>query len=157
MVSLSLLPPDLDERTPMPAFFIPSFYLVLVSSILIRPQSLRKVIITVVILIYLWAFLYVTGGIDSDYQNMTMLISSALMWIDFGVMQNMERDLLRIWEQDVPVSDRSILQKLAWSYDLWTTWRGPGWNWQSKRSPKQPSHIVDRRYGQEMPTVKRAS
>lgn len=130
----------------MPGFFIPSFYLVLVGSILIRSHALRRVVVTVIVLAYLWGFLHMTGGIDSDCQNMTMLVASTLMWIDFGVTKNFEKDLFRTWEQNVPVSHRSFSKKLAWSYDLWTTWRGPGWNWESKRSPRLPEHLLDRRY-----------
>lgn len=137
--------PSLSERVPMPAIFLPSFYLVLIASILIRPHWLRSILITPILLIYVWAYLHVTGGVDSDRQNMTMLITSILMWLEFNVIGNSEKDLFRTWEQAVPVCNRSILQRLAWNYDLWTTWRGCGWNWGSRRSPKLPGHVANRK------------
>ena len=131
----------------MPAYFIPSFFLVLISSILIPTQTLRKTIVTALVLSYLWvACFHVTGGLGPDYQNMTMLLASAFMWLEFGVLQNVEEHGFRTWEQqNVAVAERSVWEKVAWSFDLWTTWRGPGWNWQSKRSPKLPAHVVDKR------------
>ncbi|KAK8157463.1 hypothetical protein IWX90DRAFT_509556 [Phyllosticta citrichinensis] len=131
----------------MPGFFVPSFYLVLIFSILIRPLILRKFITTAVIMSFLIAYFHYTAGIDADYQNTTMLLSSAIMWIEFGVFQDLEQgEIFRTWEtQETPVSDRPWWKKLAWSYDLWTSWRGPGWNWQSSRSPELPTHVTDRR------------
>ncbi|OJD30969.1 cytochrome p450 [Diplodia corticola] len=137
--------PPVDERAAMPGFFIPLFYLVLICSVLIYPKLLRKFIITTAVLSFLLLNLHYTGGVDGDYQNTTMLVTSAVMWIEFGVLGDLERDVFRTWEQDAPLADRPWWKRLAWSYDLWTTWRGPGWNWQSRRSPKLPPHIVDRR------------
>ncbi|KAK7530984.1 uncharacterized protein J3D65DRAFT_662447 [Phyllosticta citribraziliensis] len=146
-IGYALGAPPLDERLAMPGLFIPSFYIVLIFSILIRPAILRKFVITAVILSYLVAYFHYTAGIDADYQNTTMLLSSAIMWVEFGVFQDLEQgQIFRTWEtEETQVSDRPWWKKLAWSYDLWTSWRGPGWNWQSSRSPKLPTHVTDRR------------
>ena len=138
--------PPLDERMAMPVFFVPSFYLMLIFSILIRPQALRKVVITAAIVCYLWTSLHYTGGIASDYQNTTMVVASALMWIEFGVVENLERHVWQTLEQEnvVPISNRTWWRKLAWSYELWSNWRGTGWNWQSRRLPMLPPHVVDK-------------
>jgi hypothetical protein len=58
--------------------------------------------------------------VDVDYQNNTMLISSAVLWIGFGVLQNYEQQIFLTWDPNVRISHRLLAAKVAYIFDLWT-------------------------------------
>jgi hypothetical protein len=132
-------------------YLIPLLAVISMVTTTLPPQKSR-IFITLPILLYVYLQIprYGAGNIAADYMLAINGSVAILKYLDFVVFHTPERDMWRISErgrrgtakegderlaleeEKLKACPDSIAGKAAWSWSLWSTNRGVGWNWRAK-------------------------
>ncbi|KAF4633757.1 hypothetical protein G7Y89_g4360 [Cudoniella acicularis] len=137
-MSASILPDKARPLAPQP-WLIPSMYLLCISGSLIPEGIVRSASVTLG-LMYLALRIpkYTLGEVPQDYLFPIQALQAILHWIDFYVIHSPD-DFSRAKDGTSPPPPKTAWGKLKQAWDLNTTMRGIGWNWQVKNIPEAAS------------------
>jgi hypothetical protein len=89
-----------------------------------------------------------TGHAGRDYLIAINITLTAFKFVDFVYLRTAEDAAHRVNESGEPIEDgnslrnASYLERLKWSANLFSTFRGVGWNWRVKNIQEVPSGIA---------------
>ncbi|KAK0113662.1 hypothetical protein ONS96_014518 [Cadophora gregata f. sp. sojae] len=128
----SFVPDKARPLAPRP-YLIPSIYLTCVVGSLLPQGKIRALSVTAVLL-FLIAQVprYTTGVLAQDALSPIQATLALLHWLDFFVFHPQDA---WVRTKDAHAPRKSLLQRLAWSWDLNTSMRGVGWNWRVNNVP----------------------
>jgi hypothetical protein len=133
-----------DKARPLCArpYLIPSIYLTCIAASLL-PEGRVRAITGIAGLGFLIAQIpkYTQGSVAEDNLLPIQAGLMLLHWVDFFVFSQDEADKpVRLGDQ-TEGQQKTFRQKLGWSFDLCTSMRGVGWNWQVKNVPVAETKI----------------
>ncbi|KAI0010928.1 hypothetical protein F4779DRAFT_260529 [Xylariaceae sp. FL0662B] len=137
--------PPIEERAPLPAFYLPAAFALLVLGYAIGPGLIRNTAISsLLLLLTLQRPYYTAGSVASDYSFSGVCIIYFLASLDLG---NSNPRWIGRTDKPAPKDGSSGVawrdaktwpQRLGWAFNLATTNRGIGWDWQVKGVPAHP-------------------
>ena len=149
MEYLTKLYPAMDERRPIPGFYVETIYFLYATTFLI-PWKSARVFFTFPLLLFLAVArpAFTAGSIGEDYNGGIPVFLLTAAYIDFIVLSPLEDEHVRFMGPRLPEeykrdrfnedSSTTLWQKVKWTLRLTTTTRGIGWTWQVKNVP---SHL----------------
>lgn len=142
--------PPLDERAPLPGFYIPAIYATYFVTLLLPYRNVR--ILTTLPLLFALVIVFkpyfTAGSAGDDYGISANLIIPLVLYVDFLILSMREGEPVRFTSQLIPTKkDAGISEedctttreKAKWTLRLITTQRGIGWNVQVNGVPNHPN------------------
>ncbi|KAF2149883.1 hypothetical protein K461DRAFT_314958 [Myriangium duriaei CBS 260.36] len=122
--------PPLSERTPFPLYFIPLYYVFMVSSLLPRPTAARSRIVSALIVCYVTYVLTLTSGsFAADYPVYCVLASQVFQHISLMLWTVPE---IQCVPKESSVDFNDTWAKLCWATVLVFSPRGVNWSHEVK-------------------------
>ncbi|KAJ7712524.1 membrane bound O-acyl transferase family-domain-containing protein [Mycena metata] len=117
--------------TPYP--FNPALWVVLfvlyVLPLAVKPSPYRRLFFLPIIPLTVYALLCTTGTFRGDYSIGNVWLSYCCFASDYILITDVQRELrqVRVKPDSVPIENASLLRRLRWALDLFTSPRGVGW------------------------------
>ena len=124
-----------ETRLPIPKWYVPAFFAVLVVSLAL-PHGTNRIILTLPVALGLVSMLYnhTDGSFKKDYDLGNLVLGWFLVYLSL-ILTNPERVFWKRDGRDLTADERfkeaqskSFWQKLPWSFGVWTNPRGIGWS-----------------------------
>ena len=127
-----------DQRLHLPKWYLPVFFVVVLGSIAL-PYGKARLYTTLPIVLGLAAMLpyYTEGSFKKDFDLGNLVFGWFLVYLSL-ILSTPEKQFWKKDGRDLSAEDRfkeleskNFLQKLAWSFGVWTNPRGIGWSHQA--------------------------
>ena len=152
---LARIYPKLEERYPLPKWWVPGSYVLFALTPLV-PGLRARLFTTVPVLVMMVGSnpFFTVNNVTEDYGNAFPILAMTLSWLDFFLLTPAENSGVRFMGQsqspagkDTGVSEDhcdTIWKKFKWGCRLSTSMRGIGWSWQVKGVPDHPKSNLSR-------------
>lgn len=124
------------QLPPLGPFLAPAIFLTSLSGSLLPPGKSRSLCVTTALVGLLVQFRQPLGD---TVQGGLLPIQGLLLflhWCDFYVLHSPDKEYFRLKDKDKDVTQKSWRGRLGWNFDLTTSLRGVGWNWEVKNVPQ---------------------
>lgn len=127
-----------ETRFPIPKWYVPAFFAVIVTSLAL-PAGPNRIYYTMPVVFGLVSMLYyhTDGAFKKDYDLGNLILGWFLVYVSL-ILTSPEREFwpkdgqkLTVDERFTETNEKTFLQKLKWSFGVWTNPRGVGWSHQS--------------------------